>query len=69
MDGGFWIERYLARQRRRGSLQSFADLLRLWRARSRERRHLAGLDERMLRDIGITRLDAARECAKPFWRP
>ena len=22
----------------------------------------------MLRDIGITRVDAARECEKPFWR-
>jgi uncharacterized protein YjiS (DUF1127 family) len=68
MDGGFWIERYVARQRGHGSLQSFAALLRLWRSRTRERRHLARLDERMLRDIGITRLDAARECAKPFWR-
>ena len=25
--------------------------------------------ERLLRDIGISRLDALQEAAKPFWRP
>lgn len=40
----------------------------LWIERLRQRRALASLDERMLRDIGITRFDAARECDKPFWR-
>ena len=43
-------------------------LLRAWRNRSAERAVLARLDDRSLRDIGITRLDVARECAKPFWR-
>lgn len=42
--------------------------LALWRQRARQRRALAQLDDRTLRDIGITRLDAARECEKPFWR-
>jgi uncharacterized protein YjiS (DUF1127 family) len=46
----------------------FRALLALWRARTRERRMLAALDERLLRDIGVTRLDAAYECDKPFWR-
>lgn len=41
--------------------------LSCWRDRARERRQLAGLDARALADIGITRLDVARECAKPFW--
>jgi len=36
--------------------------------RARERAHLAELDERMLRDMGITRLDVAGEADKPFWR-
>lgn len=43
-------------------------LTRLMLERSRERRILAGLDERMLRDLGITRYDAGMEAQKPFWR-
>ena len=39
-----------------------------WIDRVRQRQALAGLDDRMLRDIGITRVEAARECEKPFWR-
>lgn len=39
-----------------------------WIERSRQRQALATLDDQMLRDIGITRVDAARECDKPFWR-
>lgn len=36
--------------------------------RSRQRQALAGLTEHELRDIGLTRYDAARESGKPFWR-
>jgi uncharacterized protein YjiS (DUF1127 family) len=39
-----------------------------WGARVRERQELAGLDDRMLRDIGLTRADVCREYRKPFWR-
>ena len=42
--------------------------LKRWRERARQRRALATLDERTLRDIGITRYDAIRESGKPFWR-
>ena len=31
------------------------------------RRELAGMDDRMLRDIGITRVDALREAARKPW--
>ncbi len=31
------------------------------------RRELAGMDDRMLRDIGITRFDALREAARKPW--
>ena len=41
--------------------------LRLWRERARQRRALSQLDDRLLADIGVTRADAERECAKPFW--
>lgn len=40
-----------------------------WRDRARQRRHLAKLDDRMLRDIGLTRLDVAAECRKLPWQP
>lgn len=35
---------------------------------ARSRRHLAGLDDRALRDIGLDRATAAEESSKPFWR-
>ncbi len=40
-----------------------------WMERSRQRRALADLDDRLLRDIGLTRDEARRECANPFWKP
>lgn len=36
-------------------------------ARARQRRLLLGLDDHLLRDIGVTRADALREAGKPFW--
>jgi uncharacterized protein YjiS (DUF1127 family) len=39
-----------------------------WRQRRRERAELARLDDRMLRDIGITPGDVWHEINKPFWR-
>jgi uncharacterized protein YjiS (DUF1127 family) len=50
----------------------FGDLRSLiseWLRRIESRRELAGLCDRALRDIGITRVDALREADKPFWRP
>lgn len=41
---------------------------RLWLKRCGERRALAAFDRRMLRDIGVTPSEAAREVGKPFWR-
>lgn len=37
--------------------------------RVRQRHTLARLDDRSLRDIGITRTDALAEANKPFWQP
>ncbi|NNG02831.1 MAG: DUF1127 domain-containing protein [Inquilinus sp.] len=45
-----------------------AAALFVWRERSRQRRHLRHLDDRLLRDIGLTRQDARGEAAKPAWR-
>lgn len=36
--------------------------------RQRERKTLLELDDRSLRDIGISREDAVREGCKPMWR-
>lgn len=42
--------------------------LRTLHRRASSRALLARLDERMLRDIGISRADALREADKPWWR-
>lgn len=36
--------------------------------RRRSRLYLSELDDRMLKDIGITRAEAGFEASKPFWR-
>lgn len=41
---------------------------RLWIEHHRARDELAKLDDRMLRDMGVTRYDIAGETKKPFWR-
>ena len=38
-----------------------------WQERARQRRRLSDLDDRMLKDIGLTRADVSREVGKPFW--
>ena len=50
-------------------LAGAARVVRFWLARSRQRRALATLDDHLLRDIGLTRDAARRECAQPFWKP
>ncbi len=40
----------------------------MWYDRARQRRHLAALDDNLLRDIGIDRASVWREVSKPFWR-
>ena len=42
--------------------------LRLWRERSRSRRHLALLDDRALADIGLSRAEQRQESCKRFWQ-
>jgi len=51
-----------------GFLCGVCAVLREWRCRKNSRLDLARLDVRMLRDIGLTRLDADYEINKPFWR-
>ena len=37
--------------------------------RYRQRQALRGMPEHLLKDIGLSRVDAEREAAKPFWKP
>jgi uncharacterized protein YjiS (DUF1127 family) len=65
----------LDRRPQRAALAALSDAadwafatLREWRRRSRERAQLAALDDRMLRDIGLTHADREFLANKPFWR-
>ena len=61
-------QRQASLYRLRGFLSDVRAVLREWRQRKNGRLELARLDERMLRDIGLTRVDADYEINKPFWR-
>lgn len=39
-----------------------------WQERAEQRHHLGGMDDRMLKDIGVNRVDANQEANKPFWQ-
>lgn len=39
-----------------------------WQGRIRERRQLASMDDRLLRDIGVSRSEVHAETIKPFWQ-
>lgn len=49
-------------------LVGLADLLITWQERAMQRHRLAGLDERELKDVALSRADIAPEVGKPFWR-
>ena len=52
----------------RSGMSRLAAVLYRWQQRMQEREHLGMLDERLLKDIGLTRLQALSEVRKPFWR-
>lgn len=65
----------LARPAFGGVLQRLAALptailrvLLVWQDRAHQRRHLATLDDRLLRDMGLSRADVDHETSLPFWR-
>jgi uncharacterized protein YjiS (DUF1127 family) len=51
-----------------GLASAALDLLIGWQQRYVERQELAMLDDRQLKDLGLTRGDIAAEADKPFWR-
>ena len=51
-----------------GPMDRVLATLREWRQRGRARRELAGLDDYLLHDIGLSRSQAQFESGKPFWQ-
>lgn len=51
------------------ALLSLFDRIATWQERAQARRRLGQLDDWMLKDVGLSRADVAREMGKPFWRP
>ena len=49
--------------------ERIAEVVYEWQRRASERHHLRQLDDRMLKDIGLSRADVGGEVAKPFWTP
>ena len=43
-------------------------LLLVWQDRERQRHQLRRLDDRLLKDMGLSRADVKHEAVKPFWR-
>lgn len=55
------------RQHKSTRPSTFVLMRKVWR-RWRSRQYLPNLDDRMLRDIGVTRAEVENELNKPFWR-
>jgi uncharacterized protein YjiS (DUF1127 family) len=49
-------------------LAGVVNTLFVWHARSSDRGRLLVMDDRMLRDIGVSRAAVRQEAMKPFWR-
>ncbi len=45
------------------------ETLAIWQQRSVDRQALRDMSHQILDDIGVDRIDAQREAAKPFWKP
>lgn len=50
------------------SVKRLYAVMDLWYQRRIERKQLADVDARLLKDMGITSYQANREIKKPFWR-
>lgn len=62
------VDTCAAKKRAKAGVKRVLSMVHAARARTRQRRQLAALDERMLLDIGVDRDAVRRETAKPGWR-
>ena len=51
-----------------GSLKSLWQRYANWSQRMKSRRHLTYLDERLLKDVGLSQSDVTEELSIPFWK-
>ncbi len=51
-----------------GTYTAFSQIFATWRQRAQQRRELAQLDARSIRDLGLSTADVQFEANKPFWR-
>ena len=52
----------------RGLVTRLFDQVFTWLDRARQRRHLSELDDRLLRDIGLSRVEVEQEVSRRFWQ-
>jgi uncharacterized protein YjiS (DUF1127 family) len=45
------------------------NIIVVWQDRAEQRHALSELNDRMLKDIGVSNVDAYKEARKPFWLP
>lgn len=50
-------------------MRTALEALLVFEDRRRSRRHLLGLSEHMLKDLGLSRAEVEAETGKPFWLP
>jgi uncharacterized protein YjiS (DUF1127 family) len=62
------VRRAAVRRWLKASLSRISVMLHEWHRRRRDRAELGTLDERILRDIGVSRTEVLHEINKPFWR-
>ena len=68
------LARYLPRYKTfvkfniQNAIKKYTKKITYWMERSKQRKELAELDDRMLNDIGYTRAEVQKETSKPFWR-
>jgi uncharacterized protein YjiS (DUF1127 family) len=65
----FVFQRRWHGERPSGGTGRLLNVLLVWQGRASQRWALEQLDDRLLEDVGLSRDDAAREAAKPSWRP
>jgi uncharacterized protein YjiS (DUF1127 family) len=51
-----------------GSLAGLLETLQHWLDLRQQRRALTLLDDRMLKDVGLSQIDVDHELRKPFWQ-